>query len=421
MFTTVQASICIICSDSLKYISFMFQIQISNTQALLEQLRPQLNNQQGSHGGQDDSDSAGKKKKNAFTEMITRNLISFTVFGVFSLGMAASNDETEYMLKNADKLLEDILKTNELSIVESRLATLSECSSMNDTIKTKLADAALINKLLDVIETVSNIEVNVHAVKIIENASPYITDFSVVPRIVELSTTKYLPAYVRRTLGVAISKIAANEEARVILANSGAISSLEELCQHKMLKKQIFNTALLAISYTAMANIDKLVVTDDEMASIEKYAKEESAFQSSSLLSTKRQLVESGWLLYLHTSAGGFVWGCVESFRNRRSMDTTKEKFILYFTGIYSMYPWYYILPKLEAYSPNWIGGHVLGFMSFFTWLVYTKNEIFNSDSLIIQKDKSGPPRERLIKAILERKEAQQALVLANNNNSNKK
>jgi hypothetical protein len=31
------------------------------------------------------------------------------------------------------------------------------------------------------------------------------------------------------------------------------------------------------------------------------------------------------------------------------------------------------IPPSVEAFSPYWIGGHVVGFVSFFTWLLYTR------------------------------------------------
>ncbi|EFA81004.1 hypothetical protein PPL_05839 [Heterostelium album PN500] len=394
---------------------------------------------------QQQQDRQQERQRNTWKSIIMRNAISFGVFGIFSIGIAAylaGADDTEYMIKYADRVLDEISNSSEFSIVESKLKLLSECSSNNDTIKKILSSKKNINQLLDIIENYSNMDLNIYAVKIIENSSLY---SSLIPRIVNLSMTSFLPVYVRKSLGIAITRIATHEDARVSLANAGAITALEQLNSVKLIKSQAYRTALLLISDTCSKHIDQLIVTDEELTSIKSYALEEKEIQSSTLQSTKRQLVESGWLLYFHTSAGGFVWGMIESWRNelplramlkngfrtsivtaavpiffvgamttlynnyRKQLDTTKEKFYFYLAGIYSLYPWYYILPKIEKYAPYWIGGHVLGFMSFFTWLVYTKNEIFNSDSLIIQKDKAAPPREQLIKMM--KKENQMLLI----------
>ncbi len=52
-----------------------------------------------------------------------------------------------------------------------------------------------------------------------------------------------------------------------------------------------------------------------------------------------------------------------------------------------SLYPWVYILPIVDKVFPLWIGGHVLGFTSFFTWLLVSKSDVLQSDNLLSSQD----------------------------------
>jgi hypothetical protein len=50
--------------------------------------------------------------------------------------------------------------------------------------------------------------------------------------------------------------------------------------------------------------------------------------------------------------------------------------FGLYTLGLLSLYPWVHLLPVVEAWAPLWLGGHVVGFMTFGGYLIATKADI---------------------------------------------
>eukprot|EP01132_Coremiostelium_polycephalum_P005294 gene5294-6592_t len=412
-----------------------------------EKQQQQRHEQSQFNGGGNNNMNQSKFKR--LWDKLSQHAISFVVFGAFSFGLAVyqcSRDETEHYIKHIDEYMEKFNTIQDYQLFISRLKSISEYSSNNTKLQQLLSDPKYINQLLNMILDYSDVDINIYSAKIIENASHYITDYSVIPKLVEVGSLQYVPQYVKKSIGISISKIAEDPTSRILLANSGAIPFLERLLQSKLLRFQAFKTALQSISYTCSNNIDKLdkkILTPQLKESIEKYANIEKEVQSSVYLSKKRDLLQSGWTLYLHTSAGGFVWGCFESIRNKlplktillngcknsiitagipilfvgivttlfndqyKKLNTTQDKFMLFFFGTYSLYPMHYLLPVIERFSPYWIGGHVLGFMSFFSYLVYTENDIFKSDNLIMQKDRIAPPRDILIEN-LKKKELEQ-------------
>jgi hypothetical protein len=60
-----------------------------------------------------------------------------------------------------------------------------------------------------------------------------------------------------------------------------------------------------------------------------------------------------------------------------------------------TLYPWVYLLPIVERFSPYWIGGHVLGFTSFFVWLLVSKNDLLKSDTLLASQDEIHAKRNK--------------------------
>jgi len=68
-------------------------------------------------------------------------------------------------------------------------------------------------------------------------------------------------------------------------------------------------------------------------------------------------------------------------------IDRPDQRFYFTLASAMSLFPWYYILPVVERLSPFWIGGHILGFMSFFTWLSLSGNDMFKMDSQLVFLD----------------------------------
>jgi hypothetical protein len=49
-------------------------------------------------------------------------------------------------------------------------------------------------------------------------------------------------------------------------------------------------------------------------------------------------------------------------------------------TSVAVCVPWVYMLPVLDKLCPLWLGGHVVGFCSFFLFMMATDNDMFKSD-----------------------------------------
>ncbi|KAN0025208.1 hypothetical protein ACTFIU_003467 [Dictyostelium citrinum] len=406
------------------------------------QQQQQQQNQQNNESNENQDHNDDDKPPQSFKDKVFRNATSFIVWGFFSFGIAvylASHDDTEFIIKNIDSTMKKLKTLKDYELLTSRLAEISELSSKNTTLKKLLSNPEYINQLLDMILEYSDLEINNKSAKIIENASEFINDYSIIPKLLEVAELKYIPSYVKKTLGSAISKMAlkGEDEARLKLASNGAIEFLDTMMSNKDFKSQLFKSALLAICSTVETIPTTITSLNEKRRElVTKYAAEERLVKGNALELKKRELIQSGYHLYLHTSAGGFVWGCLESIRNKlplrailmngcknsiitaalpiifvglmttytnetlKKLDTTKEKFQFYFAGFYSLFPWYYILPVVERFSPYWIGGHVLGFMSFFSYLAYSEYDIFKSDTILIEKDRLALPREVLIENI---------------------
>ncbi|KAG8469912.1 hypothetical protein KFE25_006367 [Diacronema lutheri] len=134
-------------------------------------------------------------------------------------------------------------------------------------------------------------------------------------------------------------------------------------------------------------------------------------------------LVEGGALMYLHTAAGGLVWGALESARARlgarqiarhalvtsavtcllpitvvgglvtayheleKATDTRPQKLAMYSAAALLLYPGWRAMQVVEAVAPHWLGGHIVGFMSFFAWLRYTESDLLRSDAQLLAAD----------------------------------
>ncbi|KAF2074281.1 hypothetical protein CYY_004414 [Polysphondylium violaceum] len=398
-----------------------------------------------SENAQQEDPNDSTKEKESFGAKFKRNITSFAVFGFLSFGLAVAlttSDETSYYINNHDAVVSNLINIKDYELLTKRLRHLSEYSASNNTLRDTLAQPKYINAFLNIILEYSDLEINNNAAKVIDNIVDSATDFSFIPKLMEVSQLEYIPSYVRKTLASAISKIALKDEmARLTLASNGAIEFLDEILDNKLYRSKLSLSSLMAICSTCKSIPTTIANQSPKRQElIDKYSNQSIQLESNVLALKTKELKDSGLLLYLHTSAGGFAWGFFESLRNKypikrallngcknsiitaavpiffvglmttlatrefKKLDSPKEKLYFYFGGLYSLFPWYYILPVVERFSPYWIGGHVIGFMSFFTYLAYSDYDLFKSDMVLIQKDRLAPPREVLKKQIEENK-----------------
>lgn len=236
--------------------------------------------------------------------------------------------------------------------------------------------------------------------------------------LVSIVSNKDESLYVRKTLAHALASCATIEHLHVELAKKGVPSALHKVQQEKLLKRKYFELALRHMASTVLQSNSEDIGGND-IAVLQEVHERYGDQRDSPLAQLQKAVVNSGVSMYLHTSAGGFVWGAIESLRQRESAlkilknsiktsmvtglvpicfvgigvsaynhyhrlaDTAQQRFYLTFATCMSIYPWYYLLPIIERFSPYWIGGHVLGFMSFFTWMILTENDMFKTDTNI--------------------------------------
>ena len=211
--------------------------------------------------------------------------------------------------------------------------------------------------------------------------------------------------------------------------------TMHKLQQVKVMRRQVFERALRKVGSAvhALPPTQRNAVLasvaaaraqgEDDVALLSEYDRKHAQAEQESFAYMRNTIVESGVLLYLHTAAGGFVWGALESWRSgdvargvlkhatrnslvtslvpiyavgaivtayqyaQRQVDLPEEKFMLYAGVAMMVFPCYRLMPIVEAWAPYWIGGHVLGFASFFTWMLATDNDMFKSDKLLEQQD----------------------------------
>lgn len=76
--------------------------------------------------------------------------------------------------------------------------------------------------------------------------------------------------------------------------------------------------------------------------------------------------------------------------RINKVTDSIEEKFALYFGACVALYPASRLLSWVERFAPLWLGGHIVGFVSFFAWTVYSESDLLKSD-----RDLLGPPKNK--------------------------
>ena len=170
------------------------------------------------------------------------------------------------------------------------------------------------------------------------------------------------------------------------------------------------------------------------------YAGAHAATLADPINTIRSPLIKSGLMMYLHTVAGGAAWGLGSSLyhgtpvlsavartalvtglvpaffvggivslfqRYQRDANTEHEVFRLYSATMFAtVWPALYIMPAVDRYAPLWLGGHVVGFGSFFVYMLLTDADLMKNDHALEQEAPPPSPfedmRARLRKARLE-------------------
>eukprot|EP01112_Ceratiomyxa_fruticulosa_P010135 TRINITY_DN2672_c0_g7_i1.p1 TRINITY_DN2672_c0_g7~~TRINITY_DN2672_c0_g7_i1.p1 ORF type:complete len:540 (+),score=113.53 TRINITY_DN2672_c0_g7_i1:1463-3082(+) len=253
------------------------------------------------------------------------------------------------------------------------------------------------------------------------------------------------------------------DQVRVRLAELGVVGILTNLNQDKKLRRKLFGTAIRYISKSCLKVNEKgellsvsSSIPNNDLIVLQQSFKQSAEEEQWALIRYKNAFVNSGLAMYLHTSLGGALWGAFESMRIMRKdtkipinwklvlrsalrtslvtglvpiyfvgigvslynyanhrIDTNEQRFYFSLATFVSLYPWYYLLPIVERFSPFWIGGHIVGFMSFFTYMYITENDMFKVDNQLIYEDAMNKRRKEQ-----EKKEKEKALLAPSNNKS---
>ena len=90
------------------------------------------------------------------------------------------------------------------------------------------------------------------------------------------------------------------------------------------------------------------------------------------------------------------VGGVVTAYeRLNRTTDSINEKFALYGAACLALYPAGRLLQWAETIAPLWLGGHIVGFSSFFGWTLYTESDLLKSDRELLSRAEQREQRKR--------------------------
>jgi hypothetical protein len=253
------------------------------------------------------------------------------------------------------------------------------------------------------------------------------------------------PSRVRRLAAAAIANMATREDLQLSLARAGAVDALESVQADRFLRRRTQHRALLRLCHGLVSRfeVDDLVLGDDRSAggasaagstmprtaedlrdAVRRHATEHERELGSLYFQVSDPLLESGVVMYVNTAIGGALWGfAVATYRRlplrevlrstgrtslvtglipayfvgvavtafnarRRDTDTHNSLFGLYTGAFASLYPFYYILPAVDRWSPLWLGGHVVGFMLFSTYLYATDSDLFQTNLRLDKRDR---------------------------------
>eukprot|EP00123_Amoebidium_parasiticum_P020256 comp46115_c0_seq1/m.47568 comp46115_c0_seq1/g.47568 ORF comp46115_c0_seq1/g.47568 comp46115_c0_seq1/m.47568 type:complete len:494 (-) comp46115_c0_seq1:159-1640(-) len=360
--------------------------------------------------------------------------VGSVIMGVTSLQVDDVPERAMVLAAHPDRARAKIM-ADKMDKLETALKNAVECADFSEEVRAVISnDPIYLDRLYSLVASpASTTEVRNLAARLLEavasgsdETKKRLVSGGQHMRLIELCDRSDASLFVRRKLGNALCSLASVEGNCMELGRAGAVPALQKLYDNRFLARRSQVVAMQHISAVCEKVPESARWAEHwpgEWEMIERYAADDRAERQKKFYDLRTSILESGLLLYFHTAGGGLVWGTFESLRARKSLPEVLRYGIrtslvtcmvpIYFVGAcVSLYnyahsqatdsfdifalntgtamtllPWYYILPRVEAFSPYWIGGHVVGFVSFFVYLYFTRSDTLRNDNLLKQKD----------------------------------
>ncbi|KNC50895.1 uncharacterized protein AMSG_12043 [Thecamonas trahens ATCC 50062] len=387
-------------------------------------------------------DSGGGGGGGVFPTFTRRGVVAASVAFAVAAGSygvyMADGDDTAYLLATAPQL---VAGRHWSRLQEDDLEGLAAASGTNDALKAVLArEPEVLRQLLRVAALAPELSMRNAASKTLDNvcqaAAPQVRasvlDSDVVTAMAHIAEDKSMTLVVRKNLASALAHLVANTPADEPLAaalvdNVHVHSALANASDNIYIRRRAFDKAAAALAIAALERPEtasKIGVERPELlARLDKLAESARATQASWLASAGDSIADSGLLLYLHTALGGGAWGALQAFRAgessqaiaraalrtslvtslvpicvvggmvtlynyvRRQVDDPLPLMAFHTGSMLALYPLIFIMPAVDAWAPMWIGGHVVGFISFFTYLYVTDADLLKADGELLMRD----------------------------------
>lgn len=341
------------------------------------------------------------------------------VTGSFAVGLSMTylDDTPEFIMDLPARGKEAASRTGGWTPAEEAFAeALARHCDANDTVKELAASCLGLSRRLLTLAAIpaSNPRAAACAVRAVECMArsedcALLLGLQGVPEmLVGLLENRALPAQVHVAAAAALAAMSRAPDTVPRLVRVGAIQALHEHTERHGTKVAV-RRALQNLCAEAEGGDYELAAAAEVVA---RYAAEQRANRDSVLFKVYDPLLESGIMMYVNTMLGGGAWGLAVALANkqpraavlrsvmrtavvtgvvplyfvgaavtafnaqRRRVDSPEDLIVLYGLGTFSLFPWYYLLPIVEAWAPLWLGGHVLGFMFFGGYLMFTGSEL---------------------------------------------
>jgi hypothetical protein len=371
------------------------------------------------------------------------HLIRFGLWSLVSLNVGfyfSSGDEGAQLLENAAEFTSAVLSPRtSRDALESALERMARGLALNDSLKLVfLRTPGLVDRLLELVDSSScPLTSRNHAIKTIEAMSGSAEAQREMIRrgdhlkLIEVMGRDTTSLFARKAIAHTLANLCQLPENAAELARAGTVGALiaEQASDPRLVRQRVaLAAARLAHAAHALGAEVTGALPEPERMLIARLAAEEeaAAAEGGAWHGVKASLIESGVLLYLHTACGGAAWGLFESLRGgqsrsqlvqnvvrtgvvtcfvpilfvggvvtgymrlNRTTDSIREKFFLYFGLCVALYPAGRLLSIVERFAPLWLGGHIVGFGSFFVWTLYTESDLLKSDAML-----DGPPTNK--------------------------
>eukprot|EP00808_Paulinella_micropora_P003750 g49388.t1 len=363
-----------------------------------------------------------------------------TLCSLWLAAIATDANKPLKLLQKFDEGMEQYLMSGERSKVQSIVQVMAEAMYQNDLLKRKLAEhPQYIDRLFRLLYS-NDFKVRDYSAKILNllcslpDLQMKLLESEFHKRVlVAMSHTKDA-MYLQKTLAFGLCHLAQHsDKAKEMLIDAGAVPALSLLLEEKQLQRHYIKKTIRQLAVFAVSRPDVMSRLDNKHAEqMRALAAEYEVLKATLAYRASSPLIESGILLYFHTGLGGGLWGlgtslwqneskamlfqntfrtafitgmvpayfvgfCVSAFTEaRKRASTHPQVFWLYFgTTFGTILPWYYLLPVVEAWSPLWLGGHVVGFSLFFLYLIYSDADLIKSDEKLKILDTTSSKKSR--------------------------